>query len=122
MEHNLMVAQATMTAMALAGIFTVVLPLGLGIFFWKRTGGRWRFFFLGCVIFPVAAMVLEQQAHRLLLGGPLGPALQGNLWLYALYAGLMAGAFEVMDHAVQLERELRSMGFPTVLVYREEER
>ena len=59
MEHDLMVAQATMIAMALAGIFTVVLPLGLGIFFWKRTGGRWRFFFLGCVIFPVAAMVLE---------------------------------------------------------------
>ena len=31
MEHNLMVAQATMIAMALAGIFTVALPLGLGI-------------------------------------------------------------------------------------------
>ena len=39
MENNLMVAQATMTAMALAGIFTVVLPLGLGIFFWRKTGG-----------------------------------------------------------------------------------
>ena len=102
MENNLMVAQATMIAMALAGIFTVVLPLGLGIFFWGKTGGRWRFFFLGCVIFPVFAMMLEQQAHRLLLGGLLGPVLQGNLWLYALYAGLMAGIFEECGRLLQL--------------------
>ena len=118
MEHNLMVAQATMIAMALAGIFTVVLPLGLGIFFWKRTGGRWRFFFLGCVVFPVFAMVLEQQAHRLLLGGPLGPALQGNLWLYALYAGLMAGAFEECGRWLALKLTLRwSRGPEDALMY-----
>ena len=64
MENNLMVAQATMTAMALAGIFTVVLPLGLGIFFWRRTGGRWRFFFLGCVIFPRLSILLINMAGR----------------------------------------------------------
>lgn len=118
MEHNLMVAQATMIAMALAGIFTVALPLGLGIFFWKRTGGRWRFFFLGCVIFPVFAMVLEQQVHRLLLGGPLGPALQGNLWLYALYAGLMAGAFEECGRWLAFKLTLRwSRGPEDALMY-----
>lgn len=94
MENNLTVSSAAMAAMALAGVFTVILPLGLGLFFRRRTGGRWRFFLLGCVIFPVFALVLEQQAHRVLLYGALGPALQGNIWLYALYAGLMAGVFE----------------------------
>lgn len=94
MENNLTVAPAAIAAMALAGVFTTILPLGLGALFWRKAGGRWRFFFLGCVIFPVFALVLEQQAHGLLLGGVLGPALGENLWLYALYAGLMAGVFE----------------------------
>lgn len=118
MEHNLTVAQTAITAMALVGAFTVVLPLGLGIFFWKRTGGRWRFFFLGCVIFPVFAVVLEQQAHRLLLGGPLGPTLQGNLWLYALYAGLMAGVFEECGRWLAFKLSLRwSRGPEDALMY-----
>lgn len=39
-ENNLMVAQTAIAAMALVGVFTVVLPLGLGIFFWKKAGGR----------------------------------------------------------------------------------
>ena len=117
-ENNLMVAQAAITAMALAGVFTVVLPLGLGIFFWKKTGGRWRFFFLGCVIFPVFAMVLEQQVHGILLGGPLGAALQGNLWLYALYAGLMAGVFEECGRWLAFKLTLRgSRGPEDVLMY-----
>lgn len=94
MEHNLTVAPAVIGAMAAAGIFTLVLPLALGIFFWKRAQGRWRFFFLGGAVFVLFAMVLEQMGHTLLLYGALGRVLQGNLWLYALYAGLMAGVFE----------------------------
>lgn len=118
MEHNLTVAQTAITAMALVGVFTVVLPLGLGIFFWKRTRGRWRFFFLGCVVFPVFAMVLEQQVHGLLLGGSLGPTLQGNLWLYALYAGLMAGIFEECGRWLAFKLSLQwSRGPEDALMY-----
>lgn len=118
MENSFTVAQTAITAMALAGVFTVVLPLGLGIFFWRRTGGRWRFFCLGCVIFPVFALVLEQQAHGLLLGGSLGPALQGNLWLYALYAGLMAGVFEECGRWLAFKLSLRwSRGPEDALMY-----
>lgn len=118
MENNLMVAQTAIAAMALVGVFTVVLPLGLGIFFWKKAGGRWRFFFLGCVIFPVSALVLEQQVHGLLLGGSLGPALQGNLWLYALYAGLMAGIFEECGRWLAFRFSLRwSRGPEDALMY-----
>lgn len=118
MENNLMVAQTAIAAMALAGVFTVVLPLGLGIFFWKKAGGRWRFFFLGCVIFPAFALVLEQQVHGLLLGGSLGPAIQGNLWLYALYAGLMAGIFEECGRWLAFKVSLRwSRGPEDALMY-----
>lgn len=96
----------------------MVLPLGLGIFFWKKAGGRWRFFFLGCVIFPAFALVLEQQVHGLLLGGSLGPAIQGNLWLYALYAGLMAGIFEECGRWLAFKVSLRwSRGPEDALMY-----
>lgn len=118
MENTLTVTSAAMAAMALAGIFTVVLPLGLGLFFRRRTGGRWRFFLLGCVVFPVFALVLEQGAHGVVLNGALGPALQGNIWLYALYAGLMAGVFEECGRWLALRCTLRwSQGPEDGLMY-----
>lgn len=117
-ENNLTVTSTAITAMAMVGVFTVILPLGLGLFFWKRARGRWRFFFLGCVIFPVFAMVLEQLVHGLLLYGAMGPALQGNLWLYALYAGLMAGIFEECGRWLAFRLSLRwSRGPEDALMY-----
>ena len=84
----------TAIIMALVGLFTLVLPLGLGIFFWRKSKGRWRFFFIGCIIFPVFVLILERTAHSFLLYGAPGAVLQRNIWLYAFYAGLMAGTFE----------------------------
>ena len=83
-----------MSVMALVGLFTVAFPLGLGLVFWRRFGGRWRFFLLGCVIFPLFAMTLEGSINRAVLYGPMGDAITGNLWLYALFGGAMAGIFE----------------------------
>ena len=88
------VSQSAIAVMILVALFTVVLPLGLGICFRRRTGGRWRFFLLGAVIFPLFALVLEGSVNRWVLYGPLGGALTGSIWLYALYGGLAAGIFE----------------------------
>lgn len=89
------VSQSAIAVMILVALFTVVLPLGLGLWFRRRTGGRWRFFLLGAVIFPLFALVLEGSVNRaVLLGSSLGGVLTGNIWLYALYGGLMAGIFE----------------------------
>ena len=94
MLESLTVTPTAIIIMALVGLFTLVLPLGLGIFFWRKSKGRWRFFFIGCIIFPVFVLILERTAHSLLLYGAPGAVLQGNIWLYAFYAGLMAGVFE----------------------------
>lgn len=88
------VSQSAIAVMILTALFTVVLPLGLGLWFRRRTGGRWRFFLLGAVIFPLFALVLEGSVNRAVLGSSLGGVLAGNLWLYALYGGLAAGIFE----------------------------
>ena len=53
------VSQSAIAVMILTALFAVVLPLGLGLWFRRRTGGRWRFFLLGAVIFPLFALGLE---------------------------------------------------------------
>lgn len=94
MLENWTVPAASMAVMALVGLFTVVFPLVLALVFWRRTRGRWRFFLLGCVVFPLFALVLEGSLNRAVLYGPMGPAVTGNLALYALFGGAMAGIFE----------------------------
>ena len=94
MPESWNVSYAAMAVMALVGLFTVVFPLGLGLVFWRKFGGRWRFFLLGCVIFPLFALTLEGGVNRAVLYGPMGGAVTGNLWLYALFGGAMAGIFE----------------------------
>lgn len=94
MSSDWTVSWTAIAAMILVGLFTVALPLGLGLWFKERTRGRWRFFFLGCGIYLLFALVLEQGAHKMVLGSPLGESIMGNLWWYALYSGLMAGLFE----------------------------
>ena len=107
MLESLTVTPTAIIIMALVGLFTLVLPLGLGIFFWRKSKGRWRFFFIGCIIFPVFVLILERTAHSFLLYGAPGAVLQGNIWLYAFYAGLMAGVFEECGRWLAFKLSLR---------------
>jgi uncharacterized membrane protein YhfC len=45
-------------------------------------------------VFIVFALVLEPILHQVVLKGPHGAAIMGNVWYYALYGGLAAGLFE----------------------------
>ena len=51
-------------------------------------------FFAGCTVMLLFAFILESGAHSLVLSSPAGPVIRGNIWLYALYGGFMAGLFE----------------------------
>ena len=51
-------------------------------------------FFAGCTVMLLFAFILESGAHSIVLSSPAGSAIRGNIWLYALYGGLMAGLFE----------------------------
>ena len=88
------VAPEAILVMALVGLFTAALPLGLSLYAWRKTKGRWRFFLLGCVVFPLFALELEGSINRAVLYGPWGGRLASNIWIYALYGGGMAGIFE----------------------------
>lgn len=80
-------------AMILVLLLTIAVPLRVMIFLHRR-GGSWRTFLVGAVTFILFAMVLESILHNLVLRSGIGPALQGNIWLYGLYGGLAAGVFE----------------------------
>ena len=110
---------AAMACMTVSLLIAFGLPLGLGLFF-RRRGGRWRAFLLGAAVFLVFALVLEQRAHQLILGGPAGGVITGDLGLYALYGGLMAGLFEETGRfaAFQLLRRSGKRGTPQdALIY-----
>lgn len=74
-------------------LLTIAVPLGVMLYLHKR-GGSWKDFLAGAVTFILSALILEQILHMLVLKSPLGPIIQGNVWLRAVYGGLAAGIFE----------------------------
>lgn len=74
-------------------LLTIAVPLGVMRYLRKR-GGTWKDFLAGAGTFILFALILEQLLHILVLKSPLGPVIQGNIWLYGIYGGLAAGIFE----------------------------
>ena len=82
------------------GIFSLNILLGIGIpaalllCCRKRHPAPIWMFFLGCGVFFVFALTLEQIVHTVVLSQPIGKMIRGNIWYYALYGGMMAAIFE----------------------------
>ena len=89
------VSSAAMFCMAIAGLLSFCIPVAL--FFWFRKKKRADIvpFFIGMAVMCLFALVLETLVHQLVLTVlPVGQTIQNNIWLYALYGGMMAGLFE----------------------------
>jgi len=82
--------------MVLAALWGVALPMVV-LLWWRRTR-RVRLMpaLVGELAFVLSALVLEPMLHRFVLQGDhaLARAVNGSVWLYALYGGLAAGVFE----------------------------
>ena len=85
--------------MALGLLFPIVLMLVVK----RKYQLRVKPFFLGCVTMFLFALVLEQIVHAVVLGSPIGSAIQNNFWAMALYGGLMAGLFEETGRFVTMK-------------------
>ena len=73
---------------------------------------------VGCLVFFLAVMVLESVCHQLVLVvSPVGKAIQENIWIYALYGGLMAGLFEETGRFVAFRTLLRREQDSAALLY-----
>lgn len=77
-------------------LFAVALPLGLLIWWKKKTGaGLWPFL-AGAICFFVFAIILERLLHSFVLSGTssVSRKIMGSPVLYVLYGSLAAGLFE----------------------------
>ena len=93
-----------MMVAALAGI---AIPVGLYLYFRKRHGADRMPFWIGCIIFPVFALGLEQLAYLAMAHWGFWLNVQSNIWAYGAFAGLMAGLFEETGRFVAFKTVLR---------------
>lgn len=80
-----------MSVVALAGI---TIPSVLFLIFRKKYKTDIAPFFVGCAVFILFALMIEGSINILILKSSAGKAIQGNIWLYGIFGGLMAGLFE----------------------------
>ena len=89
-----MVPVSSMIAMGVCALVGVAVPVALAWWLVKKQNARLTTIFIGAGVFIVFALLLEPIVHQIVLKGPHGPAIMGNVWLYAIYGGLTAGLFE----------------------------
>ncbi len=89
------VSSAAIFCMAIAGLISFCIPVVLFFWFRKKKHADILPFFIGMAVMLVFALIVESLVHQLVLNVlPVGKTITGNIWLYALYGGLMAGLFE----------------------------
>ncbi len=93
--------------MGISFLFGLALPIALLLYFRLKKHADILPFFIGCAVMLVFAFILERIAHSVILSSPAGAVIQGNLWLYALYGGLMAGIFEETGRLIAFKTVLR---------------
>ena len=112
----------TVPAANIAGmVFSLAVAFGLPIglyLYWKRTKHACTSCFVtGMLVFVLFALVLESLLHSLVFR-LTGTAITGSLFLYALYAGLMAAAFEETGRYLAMRFVLRRrLNGPNALMY-----
>ena len=80
--------------MALCALLGIAAPVLLALWLVKKYHVKPATILIGAGTFIVFALVLESLLHQVVLKGPHGPVILGNVWYYALYGGLAAGIFE----------------------------
>lgn len=88
------VPSASILCMGITLMAGLIIPAAAFFIVRKIRGGKTAPFFIGCAVMFLFAFVLEQLVHTIVLYSPVGTSIQGNIWLYALYGGAMAGLFE----------------------------
>ena len=84
----------SMVFMAVSILIGFGLPLAMFLYFRLKKKADILPFFVGCAVMLLFALILEAMVHRVILGSSVGGKIQNNVWLYAVYGGLMAGLFE----------------------------
>ena len=114
-----MVPAGSLVMMALNAVLGIALPVVLAWWLVKKYKVNIRTILIGAAVFIVFALVLETILHQIVLKGPHGEAIMGNIWYYALYGGLAAGVFEETGRFLAMKFLLKNepKEAPTAVAY-----
>lgn len=101
------VSELSIIFMVISSLAGFAIPVILFIFFRKKKEADILPFFVGCAVMLVFALILESAVHQIVLGSSVGERILGNIWLYALYGGLMAGLFEETGRFIAFKTVLK---------------
>ncbi len=105
MEYT--VPQSSIMCMLIACLGSFIIPIALFLLLYKKGAGV-KPFITGAAVFMMFVIGLEGAAVRAILGSSIGPVIEGNIWYYALFGGLMAGLFEEIGRFTAFRTVLRS--------------
>lgn len=88
------ISTSAMVCICIAMALGLLVPIALLIFVPKKTGGSRKAFWIGCLIMFLFALTLESLLNSFVYKTEVGKTIWNNVFLYALYGGLMAGLFE----------------------------
>ncbi|MFA6689731.1 MAG: YhfC family intramembrane metalloprotease [Sphaerochaetaceae bacterium] len=104
---NYSVPVSSIIMMYVVVVFSFALPVVAVVFIRKKWKADFLPLWVGAVVFVLFAMVLERLVHSIVLGSSAGATITGNVWLYGLYGGLMAGLFEETGRFVAFRTVLK---------------
>lgn len=102
-----MVPLSSLICMAVGAVLGFAVPVLLVLWLVKKHNVSWKTVLAGIGVFVVFALVLESMVHQIVLKGPSGSAIMGNIWYYALYGGCMAALFEESGRFIAMKWLLR---------------
>ena len=96
------VSTASLIGMAFSFIISFGLPVLLLVLVHKKLKANITSFIIGCAVFVVFALVLEQMLHSVVLT-VAGTLFTNNIILYGLYGGLAAALFEETGRLIAMK-------------------
>ena len=88
------VSTAAIICIIIAMLLGIIVPIAMLLFLRKRTGLSTKAFWVGCIVMFLFALTLESLLHQAVYSSVIGQKIWNDVWLYAIYGGIMAGLFE----------------------------
>jgi len=105
MEYS--VPALSIVFMLISAMAGLALPLILLFYLKNKFKTGVKPFFIGCAVFIIFALVLEQYFHAIILNSDVGKTIQSNIWFYGFYGGIMAGLFEETGRFIAFKTVLK---------------
>lgn len=93
--------------MGVSALIGLAIPIALYAYDREKLKANHLPFWIGCIVFVLFALVLEQLAYVLLMKLPFWTSITNDIWIYGFVGGLMAGVFEETGRFVAFKTVLR---------------